>query len=404
LASRKFRLGFDRKFGRYITELDLSDLCTRRGMDATIVLAAVPMLPNVHTIVVPSLDDVVEMVADVESDSDDESNAGEDGPEVAFVTNSLLELLASVPSLVASLSDLSENEDFFRRLATKSPQTKQLVLYDYELAFPDRLVGFALDALRSCPQLSDLKLVIMEEVDDCEALRQFVLPPGCRLRHLSLTTYSGYTTGMCKLVGKLAPVLQSLDLDFQAFRPSERTGLAKGVQFPHLETLLVTTGHPASLGKLTASLSPVQFPVLRHLELRARSPGNRLPPAIATNVTGAFAARDVPFTVVVDRVSTDVRRYRVDDSPLPATTRPDRDIRPLVPENILRDPFSQDASGDLWPQHDHLAFYSRDVLEPLLNRMRDMLHEAVQTNDYVQLSRVAHALQRCELLRIERDT
>jgi hypothetical protein len=33
---------------------------------------------------------------------------------------------------------------------------------------------------------------------------------------------------MCKLVGKLAPVLQSLDLDFQAFRPSERTGLAKG--------------------------------------------------------------------------------------------------------------------------------------------------------------------------------
>ena len=196
-------------------------------MDATIVLAAVPMLPNVHTIVVPSLDDVVEMVADVESDSDDESNAGEDGPEVAFVTNSLLELLASVPSLVASLSDLSENEDFFRRLATKSPQTKQLVLYDYELAFPDRLVGFALDALRSCPQLSDLKLVIMEEVDDCEALRQFVLPPGCRLRHLSLTTYSGYTTGMCKLVGKLAPVLQSLDLDFQAFRPSERTGLAR---------------------------------------------------------------------------------------------------------------------------------------------------------------------------------
>jgi hypothetical protein len=46
---------------------------------------------------------------------------------------------------------------------------------------------------------------------------------------------------------------------------------------------------------------------------------------------------------------------------------------------------------------------SGPALVPLLDRMRGMVHEALELGDWVQLTRIAQALQPCELLRIERD-
>ncbi|KWU43297.1 hypothetical protein RHOSPDRAFT_26432 [Rhodotorula sp. JG-1b] len=69
---------------------------------------------------------------------------------------------------------------------------------------------------------------------------------------------------------------------------------------------------------------------------------------------------------------------------------------------ILRDPFSRSYAG--FPARDEdVAMYRRRALEPLLDRTREMIQEALQANDHAQLRRVAHALQPCELLRIKRN-
>ena len=69
---------------------------------------------------------------------------------------------------------------------------------------------------------------------------------------------------------------------------------------------------------------------------------------------------------------------------------------------ILRDPFSRGYAG--FPARDEdVAMYRRRALEPLLDRTREMIQEALQANDHAQLRRVAHALQPCELLRIKRN-
>lgn len=178
------------------------------------------------------------------------------------------------------------------------------------------------------------------------------------------------------------------------------------MHFPRLETLIVTTGDPWELGDLAASLSPSRFPVLRRLELRVRSPAN-LPAetfVTTTDIVAAFASRTppLPLTVVADHVSTDSRRLQFADLPLPAVDRPGHRRRSLVPSIFLRDPFSR---GYSWfsAQDQDLAVHSRRALEPLLDQMREMIREATKLEDYTQLRRLAHALQPCELLRIERN-
>jgi hypothetical protein len=105
---------------------------------------------------------------------------------------------------------------------------------------------------------------------------------------------------------------------------------------------------------------------------------------------------------VAASVLTDSHRLEIADSPLPAVDRPDHNRHSLVPSIFLRDPFSRGYSGA--PARDEdVAMYSRQALEPLLDRTREMIQEALQANDHAQLRRVAHALQPCELLRIERN-
>ncbi|GAA5970477.1 hypothetical protein JCM8115_004427 [Rhodotorula mucilaginosa] len=369
LESRKFRLGFGRKFGRYITELDLGDLCRRDGADPTIVLDALPLLPNLHTVVTPTMRDVVEMVAD--DTQFDDPEATRHGREVSYVEEALFELFASVPSLVVDTDRCGGT--FFASLATKSPKTRQLVLYDNEDARPERLVNLAFDALGSCPQLTELKLVISEELN--EPFLGHDLPSDCSLRYLSLSTLGGNTPSVFQLIGKL-----SLELNFEEFEPSLSIPFAEGSHFPHLETLVASHTYLVRTDDFVNSISPTVFPVLRHLELRTRygAPPASSQEATLTDLAAAFAScNSLPLaTVSADAVSTNPTRFRLGDSPLPAANRPGHHRRSLIPQKTI---------------------------EPLLDRMRDMVYESLQVNDYVQLARIAWALQPCELLRIERD-
>ena len=231
LESLKFRLGLGQNIGRDITELDLSDLCAREGMDPATVFAALPLLPNLHTVVTPVMTDVTEVMArNVERDDGGGGPRRYRGREVAFVTDALYKLFASVPSLVIYL--LAGQANLFDRLAKASPQTEQLVLYDHEDADASQLFDVALDALLSCPRLAELQLVMYEELDDHQPLRRFRLPPGCNLRRLSLSTFGQCTASLSELVDKLAPVLQSLELEFDQLSPAVADRFAGKVQLP----------------------------------------------------------------------------------------------------------------------------------------------------------------------------
>ena len=413
LASRRFRFGFGRKFGRYITELDLSRLCIGSGeTDPTVILDALPSLPNLRTVVTPLMSAVADaVVIGIEHDNGGRPDPQRTRPEVSFVTDGFLELFASVPSLVVYV--LAGEMNVLDRLATRTPQTRQLVLYDHEDAELSAIIDVALVAIRSLPLLSELKLVTAadfiddDDDDDDDAVRRFVVPPECHLRHLVLSAYAEFAAPLYELVGKLSPFLRSLELSAERFghNVAVHERFLDNFHFPQLETLIVTTGDSAELGDLAVSLSPTRFPVLRRLELRVRSPAN--PPAevfaTTTDVVAAFASRPLPpLTVVADSVSTDFRRLQIDTSPLPAVDQTDHHRHSLVPSILLCDPFSRGYSW-LSAEDQDLARHSRQTLEPLLDQVREMIHEAVKLDDCVQLRRVAHALQPCELLRIERN-
>lgn len=125
-----------------------------------------------------------------------------------------------------------------------------------------------------------------------------------------------------------------------------------------------------------------------------------------TDLAAAFASRNsLPLAnISTDAVSTNPTRFRLGDSPLPAANRPGHHRRSLIPSDILQDPATCRRQA-LQSQNRHGVFpmYSHETIEPLLDRMRDTVHESLLVNDYVQLPRVAQALQPCELLRIERD-
>ncbi|KWU43268.1 hypothetical protein RHOSPDRAFT_35143 [Rhodotorula sp. JG-1b] len=321
------------------------------------------------------------MVANV-TESEEGLGAHRQGPEVAYATDALFELFASVPSLVADTETCEER--FFDILATKSPQTRQLVLHDSADARPQRNYYTALDAVQRCPQLEELKLVIHEDpaLIDIETVRRFVLPPACCLRHL------------CVMIGggDPAPVYE----------------LTQDVHFPRLETFVVTAASPEGLDNVVSTLLPASFPVLRCLELRTEDTGEPLQEATIDCMTSTFAAssRSRPLEIRADVVSADtVSMFRIGDGRLPAMNRPGCTRRSLVPPSIVRDPGTSRLEA-IYSETRHVDFpsYKSQVIDQLLDRMRDMADEALQASDYVQLTRIAQALQPCELLRIERDS
>ncbi|MBZ6370715.1 MAG: hypothetical protein LBE44_02160 [Microbacterium hominis] len=352
--------------------------------------------------VTPTMRDVVEMVAD--DTQFDDPEATRYGREVSYVEEALFELFASVPSLVVDTDRCGGT--FFASLATKSPKTRQLVLYDNEDARPERLVNLAFDALGSCPQLTELKLVISEELN--EPFLGHDSPSECSLRYLSLSTLGGNTPSVFQLIGKFSPVLRSLELNFEEFEPSLSIPFAEGSHFPHLETLVASHTYLVRTDDFVNSISPTVFPVLRHLELRTRygAPPASSQEATLTDLAAAFAScNSLPLaTVSADAVSTNPTRFRLGDSPLPAANRPGHHRRSLIPSDILQNPARCRRQALQSPdRHVNFPVYSQKTIEPLLDRMRDMVYESLQVNDYVQLARIARALQPCELLRIERD-
>ena len=83
-------------------------------------------------------------------------------PEVAFVTDGFINLFAAVPSLVVYV--LAGEMHLFHGLAMCTPQTRQLVLYDRAEAEPSAIIVTALVAIQSFPLLSELKLVMVEDL------------------------------------------------------------------------------------------------------------------------------------------------------------------------------------------------------------------------------------------------
>ena len=350
------------------------------------------------------------MVANV-TKSEEGLGAHRQGPEVAYATDALFELFASVPSLVADTETCEER--FFDILATKSPQTRQLVLHDSADARPQRITYTALDAVQRCPQLEELKLVIHEDpgLIDIETVRRFVLPPACCLRHLSGMIGGGDPAPVYELVRKLSPILPSLALDFNDEHDelyfSFIYWFPQDVHFPRLETFVVTAASPEGLDNVVSTLLPASFPVLRCLELRTEDTGEPLQEATIDCMTSTFAAssRSRPLEIRADVVSADVSMFRIGDGRLPAMNRPGCTRRSLVPPSIVRDPGTSGLEA-IYSETRHVDFpsYKSQVIDQLLDRMRDMADEALQASDYVQLTRIAQALQPCELLRIERDS
>lgn len=402
VTSRQFRLGFGRKYGRYITELDLSGLCSKEGMDATIAVDALPSLPNVKTVMTPILRNVHQMVLR-DALSDGAPYAQQCAVQVHFVMQALFELFASVPSLVVDASAV--NDDFFAKLGKKSPQTRQLVLhtdYNSDESSSSPLVRLALDALQKCPRLTELKLAMTGDFEDAEAFRDFALPSECCLQHLAVSVYGDLTAPVHALLGKLSPILRSCELDFQEFPEPHDGGFPEGSQFPHLETLIATTTYLDDVEGFASSIAPAAFPALRRLELRTRSPARPLHGPTLTNLTAAFASRSVPPRIVTDIVFESVSRFRhLDDVPFSAMNRPGGNRRSLVPSYIAYNPY-QYRQVALDSRHADFSLYKSRAIDPLLDRMRDMADEALQMTDYVQLTRIAQALQPCELLRVER--
>ncbi|KWU43269.1 hypothetical protein RHOSPDRAFT_35144 [Rhodotorula sp. JG-1b] len=228
LASRKFRSGFGRKFGRYITELDLTDLCNGSEPDPTIVLDALPSLPNLRTIVTPVMSNVVgAVVRGVDYDNGGpSSDPQQTRPEVAFVTDGFINLFAAVPSLVVYV--LAGEMHLFHGLAMCTPQTRQLVLYDRAEAEPSAIIVTALVAIQSFPLLSELKLVMVEDLH---------VDP-------TMTSCAEFAAPLSELVRKLSPHLHSLDLLAERFGRDDDDGktfpdggFPNGVDhFPQLKT------------------------------------------------------------------------------------------------------------------------------------------------------------------------
>lgn len=378
-------------------------------MDATIVVDALPSLPNITTVVTPNTLDVFEMVIH------DGMREGATDPrhcavQAHFVLEALFELFASVPRLAVETGTV--RDDFFANLAKKSPMTRQLVLYNSSDVDedPTRLVHLALDALRRCPRLDELRLRVTGSFEDAKAFHNFVLPSECRLQHLSLSVFGTRTAPLSELVRKLAPVLRSCELDFQEFSNPELDGFPRGCHFPHLEILVATmTGSCAARG-FASSVSPAAFPALRHLELRTRSPVGQLDASTLEKLASAFASRCVAPRIATDVVLEYLPFLRLDDLPLPAMNRPGGSRRSLRPSSILYDPTEYRHSAlyrrDGHPRdgHGYFSSFKSHAIDPLLDRMRDMADEALEITDYVQLTRIAEALQHCELLRIERDS
>lgn len=380
------------------------DLDVFTKVDPVTVLAALPLLSNLHTVMTPDLSEVVEMAARVTEHED--PNADRYGPEVSFVTEAFFELFASVPSLV--VDTVIAYSDFFGRLAIKSPQTRQLVLHDSIDAEPEDLVNLDLAAIRLCPRLTELKLVITEELSDRDRLCTFVLPSESCLRHLSLAADGGLTASLFELTGTLSPVLRSLELDYwggEGFDLAADNGFPEGLHFPQLEALRLTTIFREDLDAFATSISPTAFPVLQRLELRTRSTGDPLQQAAVADLMTVFGPRTPPVQISADSVSVDVAHLRLGDGQLPAINRHSRNRRSLIPPSIVHDPdlsrhhaiYAPMRAIDFW-------LYKTRAIDPLLARMLDMSDEAYSSHDYVQLRRIAHALQPCELLRIERDS
>lgn len=404
VESRQFRTGFGRKYGHYVTTLDLSDLCSNEEMDATIVVDALPSLPNINTVVTPNTVDVFKMVLDdamCEGAADPLHCVG----QAHFVLEALFELFASLPRLVVETSTV--RDDFFANLAKKSPKTRRLVLYnDFNVeGHPTRLVHLALDALKRCPRITELKLRLTGNFEDAETFRDFVLPSECCLQHLTLSVFGTRTAALSELVGKLAPVLRSCELDFQEFSNTDNDGFPRGCHFPHLESLVATMSCSVATRGFASSVSEAAFPALRHLELRTRSPSGPLDASTLDKLAAAFGWRSVPPRIATDVVLEYLPFSRLDDLPLPAMNRPGGSRRSLVPSSIRHNPNEYRQSA-VYPdtRHSDYSSFKSHAIDPILDRMRDMADEALEMTDYVQLTRIAGALQQCELLRIERDS
>lgn len=373
-------------------------------MDATIVVDALPSLPNIDTVVTPNTVDVFKTVLH------DALCEGPPDPrhctaQAHFVLEALFELFASVPRLVVDTSVV--RDDFFASLAKKSPTTRRLVLYNnFNVdGNPSRLVHLALDALQQCPRLRELRLRVTGNFEDAAAFHDFVLPSECSLQHLTLSVFGTRTAALSELVRKLSPVLRSCELDFQEFENSDNDGFPRGCHFPHLETLVATMSGLGATRGFASSVSSAAFPALRHLELRTRSPSRPLEASTLNNLAAAFASRPVPPRIATDIVLEYLPFSRLDDLPLPAMNRPGSNRRSLVPSSMWHKPHEYRESA-VYPHtrySDYSSFKSH-AIDPILARMRDMADGALQTHDYVQLTRIAEALHQCELLRIERDS
>lgn len=118
-----------------------------------------------------------------------------------------------------------------------------------------------------------------------------------------------------------------------------------------------------------------------------------------------FDPRTPSPEISADIVSVDVAHLRLGDGQLPAINRHGRNRRSLIPPSLVHDPdlsrhhtiYAPMRAVDFW-------WYKSRAIDPLLTRMLDMSDEAYRSYDFVQLRRIAQALQPCELLRSERDS
>lgn len=431
LLALPFRLGLDQRYGHCVKNLDLSKLST---LDAITVISAFGRLPNVRHVVAPEAPLVrnrlrAMLVHDIVIHSDH-------GLYIASADaamDALWTFLSRVPSieareervLLSTVKELADRENALVELRIELwDEFDKVDMLKVLIGFP-KLRHLDVTTARDLAWDVPLSWTSREIAEPLATLRRVT-----RLERLILSASSEGFSALAAFVCAFQATLVDLEIEFaSASHWGGDFDLEVGTRFAKLERIRLVGEEEACSGVL-ARVRSNEFPSLRHIEVEVRRDRassfeknwhmHWLVPVLET-----FDGRQPPLTVTTSCHSSRTRFQSRSCDRLPYGTWPVSEVpqgETLSPPTILQDPLGarslvarpprnddnddndddgEDGGDDDLPSNgvaEELRATAGEVLLPLLDGMRSMVEGAEVTGDFVQLTRIARALQGCEYL------
>ncbi|GAA5991825.1 hypothetical protein JCM10908_002222 [Rhodotorula pacifica] len=391
-----FKCGFGQRYGKYMSRLDLRRLDACSVPD---VVALLPLLPNIHHVILPSMP-LVELKLAKECARLDKGLAA---LAQSSALRALWDLIERVPSLAIESEEATED-------------TIEL-LREHKCAFTHLSIqfgedkGFSTDPLYSlafCRTLTSLKILVDNNVYiEPEDFRDLWEPemdrePRCQLERFEIETGFG-PDGLFDFIARLAPSLQHLGITLRS--PEDHEGSLgfdnTGPPFTKLRTVRVVA-YKEDLRLLVASMDRRCFPALERLELITLDMHKTISLSTLRHLFPGPATDGQPgisFQLITNSpfITGDVRMYVAPPTGVVYSHRVPP--RSLLPARIFTHPTEvRDTDGHT------AANYIANAGGSLSSTLRDiatMVTHAVATHDAVQLARIGKPLQAAELLRVQ---